>query len=128
MKLFVYQTVKCIVINVEILSRDLPLDNSAIMVKWKCLTLLYLSKGMCRVDFSLKKVILLKYLTLETRYTFFSIFSRYFVVLHTLDFLSAMFLGIDNSNFSFFGFSILFFVFTTLKKKIFIFLIFLALI
>ena len=33
MKLFVYKTVKCEVINVEFLSRDLPLNNSAIMVK-----------------------------------------------------------------------------------------------
>ena len=32
-KLFVYKTVICEVINVEFLSRDLPLNNSAIMVK-----------------------------------------------------------------------------------------------
>ena len=32
-KLFVYKTVKRNVINVEFLSRDLPLNNSAIMVK-----------------------------------------------------------------------------------------------
>ena len=32
-KLFVYKTVKRDVINVEFLSRDLPLNNSAIMVK-----------------------------------------------------------------------------------------------
>ena len=32
-KLFVYKTVKCEVINVEFLSRGLPLNNSAIMVK-----------------------------------------------------------------------------------------------
>ena len=33
MKLFVYKTVKCEVINVEFLGRDLPLNNSGIMVK-----------------------------------------------------------------------------------------------
>ena len=53
-KLFVYKTVKCEVINVEFLSRDLPLNNSAIMVKWKCLKLLYSSKGLCRIDSQLK--------------------------------------------------------------------------
>ena len=125
-KLFVYKTVKCEVINVEFLSRDLPLNNSAIMVKWKCLKLLYSSKGMCRIDSQLKKLIRLKYLILETPYTFFSIFSWYFIVLHTLNFLSPMFSGINNNNFSFFGFSNLsffVFVFTTLKKKIFLALI-----
>ena len=35
--LFVNKTVKCEVTNVEFLSRDLLLNNSAIMVKWKCL-------------------------------------------------------------------------------------------
>ena len=102
MKLCVYKTVKCEVINVEFLSRDLPLNNSAIMVKWKCLKLLYSSKGMCRIDSQLKKLIRLKYLILETPYTFFSIFSWYFIVLHTLNFLSPMFSGINNNNFSFF--------------------------
>ena len=123
MKLCVYKTVKCEVINVEFLSRDLPLNNSAIMVEWKCLKLLYSSKGMCRIDSQLKKLIRLKYLILETPYTFFSIFSWYFIVLHTLNFLSPMFSGINNNNFSFFGFSNLsffVFVFTTLKKKIFL--------
>ena len=89
-----------------------------------CLKLLYSSKGMCRIDSQLKKLIRLKYLILETPYTFFSIFSWYFIVLHTLNFLSPMFSGINNNNFSFFGFSNLsffVFVFTTLKKKIFIF-------
>ena len=122
-KLFVDKTVKCEVIYVEFLSRDLPLNNSAIMVEWKCLKLLYSSKGMCRIDSQLKKLIRLKYLILETPYTFFSIFSWYFIVLHTLNFLSPMFSGINNNNFSFFGFSNLsffVFVFTTLKKKIFI--------
>ena len=32
-KLFVYKTVKCEVINLEFLGRDLPLNNSAIMFK-----------------------------------------------------------------------------------------------
>ena len=77
-----------------------------------------------RIGSQLKKLIRLKYLILETPYTFFSIFSWYFIVLHTLNFLSPMFSGINNNNFSFFGFSNLsffVFVFTTLKKKIFIF-------
>ena len=124
MKLFVYKTVKCEVINVEFLSRDLPLNNSVIMVRWKCLKLLYSSKGMCRIDSQLKKLIRLKYLILETPYTFFSIFSWYFIVLHTLNFLSPMFSSINNNNFSFFGFSnhsFFVFVFATLKKKILIF-------
>ena len=123
MKLCVYKTVKCEVINVEFLSRDLPLNNSAIMVKWKCLKLLYSSKGMFRIDSPLKKLIRLKYLILETPYTFFSIFSWYFIVLHTLNLISPMFSGINN-NFTFFEFFQPFFfviVFTTLKKKIFIF-------
>ena len=122
MKLFVYKTVKCEVINVEFLGRDLPLNNSAIM-EIKCLQLLYPSKGMCRIDSQLKKLIRLKYLILETPYTFFSIFSWYFIVFHTLNFLSPMFSGINNSNFSFFGFSnysFFAFGFTTLKQKIFI--------
>ena len=79
---------------------------------------------MRRTDSQLKKMIRLKYLILETPYTFLSIFSWYFIVLITLKFLSSMFSGINNNNFSFFGFSNLsffVFVFTTLKKKIFIF-------
>ena len=75
MKLFVYKTVKCEVINVEFLSRDLPLNNSGIIVKWKCMKLLYSSKGMCRNDSQLKKLICLKYLILETPYIFFSLYS-----------------------------------------------------
>ena len=102
MKLFVYKTVKCEVINVEFLSRDLPLNNSAIMVKWKCLKLLYSSKGMCRIDSQLKRLIRLKYLILETPYIFFSTFSWYFIVLHILNFLSPMFSGINHNKFSFF--------------------------
>ena len=122
MKLFVYKTVKCEV-NVEFLSRYLPLNNSVIMVKWKCLKLLYWSKGMCRIDSQLKKLILLKYLILEPPYTSFSIFSWCFKVLHTLNVLSPVFSSINNNNFSFFGSSSLsfyVFVFTTLKKKIFL--------
>ena len=123
MKIFVYKTVKHEVINVEFLSRDLLLDNSAIMIKRKCLKLLYSSKGMCRIDSQLKRLIRLKYLILETPYTFFSIFSWYFIVLHILNFLSPMLSGINNNNFPLFGiskFSFFVFVFTTLKKKIFL--------
>ena len=69
MKLFVYKTVKCEVINVEFLRRYVSLNNSAIM-EIKCLQLLYSSKGMCRIDSQLKKLIRLKYLILETPYTF----------------------------------------------------------
>ena len=80
---------------------------------------------MCRIDSQSKKLIRLKYLILETPYTFFSIFSWYFIVLQTLNVLSPMFSGINSNNFSFFGLSNLsFFVFvftTLLKKKIFIF-------
>ena len=124
MKLFFYKTVECEIIDIEFLNRDLPLNNPAIMVKWKCLKLLYSSKGMCRIDSQLKRLIRLKYLILETPYTFFSIFSWYFIVLHTVNFLSPMFPVINKNNFSFFGLSSLsffVFVFTTLKKKIFIF-------
>ena len=124
MKIFVYKTVKHEVINVEFLSRDLLLNNSAIVIKRKFLKLLYSSKGMCRIDSQLKRLIRLKYLILETPYTFFSIFSWYFIVLHTVNFLSPMFPVINKNNFSFFGLSSLsffVFVFTTLKKKIFIF-------
>ena len=32
-KLYVYKTVECEIITVEFLSRDLPLNNSAIMVR-----------------------------------------------------------------------------------------------
>ena len=65
MKLFVYKTVKCEVINVKFLSRDLSLNNSAVMVKWKCLKLLYSSKGMCWIDSQSKKLIHLIYLILK---------------------------------------------------------------
>ena len=71
MKLFVYKTVKCEVINVEFPSRDLPLNSSVIMVRLKCLKLLYSSKGICRIESEFKKLIHLKYLILETHYTFF---------------------------------------------------------
>ena len=53
-KLFVYKTVKCEVFNDEFLSRDLPFNNSAIIVKWKCLKLLYSSKGRCSINSQLK--------------------------------------------------------------------------
>ena len=56
-KLFVYETVKCEVINVEFLSIDLPPNNFAIMVKWKCQKLLHSSKGMCMIDSQSKKLI-----------------------------------------------------------------------
>ena len=72
MKLFVYETVKCEVINVEFLSRHLALKKNAIMAKLKCLKLSYPSKG---IDSQLKKLMHLKYLILETPYTYFSIFS-----------------------------------------------------
>ena len=122
-KLFVYKTVKCKVFNVAFLSRDLPMNNSAIMVKWKCLKLLHLSEGMCRIDSQLKKLIRLKYLILETAYTSFSIFSWYFIVLYTLKFLSPIFSVINKNNFFFFGFSNLFWVcfYNFKKKRIFIF-------
>ena len=110
MKLFVYETVKCEVINVKFLSRDLPLNNSAIMVKWKCLKLLYSSKGMCRIDNQLKKVIR------------FEIFNSW----NTLNLL----LGINNNNFSFFGFSNLSFLclLLQLSERKYFLKIFLALI
>ena len=123
MKLFVNKTVKCEVIKVEFFSRHFSLNNSAIAVKWKCLKPLYSSK-VNRIDSQLKKLIHLKYLILKTTYTFSSIFSWYVIVLHTLNFPSPMLSVINNNNFSFFGFSNLsffVFVFTTLKKKIFIF-------
>ena len=41
-----YKTVTWEVINVEFLSSDLPVNNSAIVVKWKHLKLLYSSKEM----------------------------------------------------------------------------------
>ena len=56
--------------------RDLPLNNAAIMVKWKCLILSYSSKGICRIDSQLKKL--------------------------TLNTLSPMYSGTDNNNLSFF--------------------------
>ena len=82
---------------------------------------------MCRIDSQLRKLIRLKYFIFETPYTIFSIFSWYFIDLHTLIFLSRMFSGINNNNISFFAFSdfscfvFFFFFFTTLKKDVFIF-------
>ena len=92
-KLFVYKTVKSEVIIVEFLSRDLPLNNSAIMVKWKCLKLLCSSEGMCRIDSQLKKMISLKYLILETPYNFLCIQLVFYSFTHTY-FLSPMFSGL----------------------------------
>ena len=86
MKLFAYKTVKCDVINVEFISKCIPLNNYAITVKRKCLKLLYSSKAMCRIDSQSRKLIPLKRLILETPYTSFSIFSWYFIVLNTFNF------------------------------------------
>ena len=76
---------------------------------------------MRRSDSQLKKIDTFE-IILETPYTFFSIFSWHFIVLHALNSLSPMFWGINNNSFSFYDFSNLYFfvfVFTTLKKKIF---------
>ena len=54
MKLYLYKTVKCEVINVKFLSKDLLLNNSAIMVKWKSLKFSYSSKETPRIDSQLK--------------------------------------------------------------------------
>ena len=59
---------------------------------------------MCRIHSQSKKLMRLKYLILETPYTFFSIFSSYFIVLHTLNLPSTMFSVINNYNFSFLAF------------------------
>ena len=69
MKLFVYKTVKWEVTNVAFLSRDLPLNNSAVLVKWKCLKLLYSSKEICRIDSQLRNFMRLKYLIEILKYT-----------------------------------------------------------
>ena len=74
-KLLVCKTVDCEVINVEFINRNLHLNSSAVMIKWKCMKLLYSSKGICRNDSQLKKLICLKYLILETPYIFFSLYS-----------------------------------------------------
>ena len=78
---------------------------------------------MCRNDTQSKRLIRLKYLIIETPYTFLSIFGWYFKVLDRLNFLSSMFSGINNNNFLFFGlFNLSFFVFVfyNLKKKLFL--------
>ena len=54
-KLFAYKTVKCEVVNVEFLTRDLPLKNSAIMVKRKCLN--YIHQKECWIDSQSEKLI-----------------------------------------------------------------------
>ena len=121
-KLFVYKTVTFEVNNVEFLCIDLPLNNRAIMVKWKYLKLLYSSKGMCRIEVNWKKWYAWNIKFLKHRIPF-SLYSVGTLVLHMPNTLSPMFSGINN-DFSFFGFSNLYFfvfVFTTLKKKIFIF-------
>ena len=74
-KLLVCKTVDCEVINVEFINRNLPLNGSTVMIKRKCMKLLYSSKGMCRNDSQLKKLICLKYFILETPYIFFSLYS-----------------------------------------------------
>ena len=66
-----------------------------------------------------RKIIRFKYLILETTYTCFPVFSSYFIVLHTLNFLSPMFV-LTTTTFPF-NLSFFVFVFATLKKKIFIF-------
>ena len=71
MRLHVYKTVKCEVINVGFLSKYLSLNSPTIMAKGKCLKFLYSSKGMCRIDSQSKKLIRLKYLILERPYIFF---------------------------------------------------------
>ena len=123
MKLFVQKTVKCEVINFEFLSRDLPLNNSAIMVKWKCLKSLYSWKGMCRIDRQLKKTYTFEIFNSWNTLYFFLYIQLVFYSFTQTYFLSPMFSGINNNNFSFFGFSNLsffVFVFTTLKKKRFL--------
>ena len=87
MKLFVYKTVKCEVINVKFLTRDLPLNNSAIMVKCKCLKYYFHQEECAALTVNFKKLTRLNYLIFERVYTFFSIFSWYFIVLHLLNFL-----------------------------------------
>ena len=67
----------------------------------------------------------LKYLILETPYTFF-IYSVGILVLHTLNTLSPVFSGINNNNVSFLAFP--FFPFYIFKKENIYFQIFLALI
>ena len=59
---------------------------------------------MCRIDSQLKKLIRLKYLILETPYTFFSIFSWYFIVLHTLTSYHLCFQALTTTNFPFLAF------------------------
>ena len=56
---------------------------------------------MCWFDSQSKKLIHLKYLILETPYTFFSIFSWYFSFTHT-EHVSPVFSVINNNNLSFF--------------------------
>ena len=92
-KLFVYKTVKCEVTNGKFLIRDLPLNKSAIMVKWKCLKLLYSSIEICSIDRSSKNWWLWN-VTLEAPHTFFSIFSWYFSFTHTEHSIQGVFLKV----------------------------------
>ena len=119
MKLFVYKTVKCEVINVKFFSGDLPLNNFVIMVNWKCMKLLYSSNWLCRIDSKLKKVIRLKHLMFEISYTFFSIFSWFFISLSSYH-LCFQVLTITAFPFLVFPtFPFLCLCFTALKQKIF---------
>ena len=120
-KLSFNKTVKCGVINVEFLGRDLPLNSSAIIVKWKCLKS-YSSKGMCRIDSQSKKLIHLNHLILETPCAFFFIFISYFIVLHNLTSYHQCFQLLTTKAFPFFGFSNLSFscLFYNFKKENFV--------
>ena len=55
--------------------------------------------GICCIDSQSKKLIYLKYLILETPYTFFSLYPVGIVVLRTLNALSPVFSATDNNNF-----------------------------
>ena len=54
MKVFVYKIVKCKVNNVEFLSRDHLLNNSAIVLNWKDLKFYIHQKECVGLTFSLK--------------------------------------------------------------------------
>ena len=121
MKLFVYETVKCEVINVKFLSKYLPLNNSVIMVKWKCLKSLYSSKGMCRIDSQIKNIDTFEifnswntlYLLLYIQLVFYSFTqTSYHLCFQLLTKTTFPFLVFPTFPFLF--------VFTTLKKKTFI--------
>ena len=72
---------------------------------------------MCRIDSQLKKLIRLKYLILKTPYTFFSIFSWYFIVFTHLTSYRLCFEVLTVTTFHFMAFltfHFFVFVFTTL--------------